>query len=381
MFDSMRRLHPRGPLSRGVSVDADGAMLGPDCALVRRTVQGYRPISRNEASVLQAFVCRGPQDSDRLYRTCGRIAEALENDQLALAQIYGLHLPIDELGPGQLRGLSKFARVSKVGYNPDEPRVPAGNPHGGEWTTGGGEDAGGASEASEPPGGGDGGDSGDGGEGDGSDAPATADPGYGGSDAPPDGGSGAGGDASNDSAISYQIAPAATVAAVEAAAAESLLGQLTGEAVLSLAELAAGMVGPTFFLGTLFFPAGGSPIIDGRIENSPDLAYRYDRDTGFLQIWQADASGDHALLYNSQIGPDDFLHDTSGRAIRHLLQSWAVIVYPAMLQGSQARNMLAVRPAAQTGAQARERQRTQALPGSKRRPARRATKQPLPTIR
>jgi len=33
----MRRLHPRGRESRGVAVDADGAMLGPDCVLVRRT--------------------------------------------------------------------------------------------------------------------------------------------------------------------------------------------------------------------------------------------------------------------------------------------------------------------------------------------------------
>src|SRR5665213_3457023 len=204
LVDSVRRLRPRGPLSRGLSVDADGAMLGPDCALVRRTSQGYCSVSRNEANVLQALVCRGALDSDRLYRTCGRIAEALENDQLALAQIYGLHLPIDELGARQLRSLAKFAQVNKVGYNPDEPRVPAGNPQGGEWTAGDGEDAGGAPEASEPPGGG--GDPRDVGAGDGSDAPAIADPGYGGSDAPPGGGSGSGGDTSSDPTISYEIA-------------------------------------------------------------------------------------------------------------------------------------------------------------------------------
>ncbi|HEY3908301.1 MAG TPA: hypothetical protein VGM07_00245 [Stellaceae bacterium] len=33
--------------------------------------------------------------------------------------------------------------LRKTGYNPDEPRVPAGNPDGGQWTNGGGGNAGG----------------------------------------------------------------------------------------------------------------------------------------------------------------------------------------------------------------------------------------------
>jgi hypothetical protein len=36
----------------------------------------------------------------------------------------------------------EFCReLSKAGFNPDEPRVPAGNPEGGQWTTGGGNGA------------------------------------------------------------------------------------------------------------------------------------------------------------------------------------------------------------------------------------------------
>ncbi len=36
VYQQMRRLDARGPASRGVVVDADGAMLGPDCVLVNR---------------------------------------------------------------------------------------------------------------------------------------------------------------------------------------------------------------------------------------------------------------------------------------------------------------------------------------------------------
>jgi hypothetical protein len=40
----MRRLHPRGRESRGVVVGAEGAMLGADRVLVRRTPGGFRGI-------------------------------------------------------------------------------------------------------------------------------------------------------------------------------------------------------------------------------------------------------------------------------------------------------------------------------------------------
>ena len=94
MFDNMRRLHPRGSLSRGVSVDADGAMLGPDCALVMRTAQGYRAIARNEANALQALVCDEAQNPGRLFWACSRIAEALGRDQLARHLFEDRRLPI-----------------------------------------------------------------------------------------------------------------------------------------------------------------------------------------------------------------------------------------------------------------------------------------------
>ncbi len=53
MFDNLRRLSPRGPDNRGIAVDADGAMLGPDCVLVCRTAWGYRCIAPEQAAALQ----------------------------------------------------------------------------------------------------------------------------------------------------------------------------------------------------------------------------------------------------------------------------------------------------------------------------------------
>jgi hypothetical protein len=40
MLTALRPLHPRSREGRGIAVDADGAMLGPDCILVRRTRHG-----------------------------------------------------------------------------------------------------------------------------------------------------------------------------------------------------------------------------------------------------------------------------------------------------------------------------------------------------
>ena len=42
MLATMRRLHSRGPESRGVAVADGGAMLGQDCVLVRRNPAGFR---------------------------------------------------------------------------------------------------------------------------------------------------------------------------------------------------------------------------------------------------------------------------------------------------------------------------------------------------
>lgn len=137
MIDITRRLYPRGPANRGVAVDAEGAALGPGCVLVQREAEGYRSLGRYEAAALQQLLFDDLGDPDWLFGQCRRIADALERGQTALAQIYGLHIPLDELGETQLEGLS----FVKTGFNPAEPRVPKGEPAGGEWTSDGGSGA------------------------------------------------------------------------------------------------------------------------------------------------------------------------------------------------------------------------------------------------
>jgi hypothetical protein len=136
MFERFQRLHSRGPANRGIAVDADGALLGPDCVLVRRTADGYRCLDRADAAVVQDLLFTG-QPSDWLFGQCRRIAAALDGGDTALAQILGLHMPIGELDDARLRQLALAALWLKANFNPDQPRIPAGNgPESGEWIYG-----------------------------------------------------------------------------------------------------------------------------------------------------------------------------------------------------------------------------------------------------
>src|SRR5260370_11125472 len=118
----MRRLHPRGPSSRGMTVDVEGAMLGPDCVLVRRTPEGYRCATPEEAAGIQALLGGRVDDRDWLFRQCRRIAKALADRNIALAQIYGMGIPIIELDGGRLKKLASAARFIKANFDPDQPR-------------------------------------------------------------------------------------------------------------------------------------------------------------------------------------------------------------------------------------------------------------------
>ena len=101
-------------------------MLGPDCVLVHRTPGGFRGLARNDAARLQKCALNADCDAEWLFRQSQRIADALNKGEIALAQIYGLHIPVGELTERQLRSLA-LARLAKDGFDPDEPRVPAGS--------------------------------------------------------------------------------------------------------------------------------------------------------------------------------------------------------------------------------------------------------------
>jgi len=130
IINNMRRLYPRGTANLGICVDAEGAVLGPNCALVNPAPGGFRTIERSDAALVQKCLLDEDRGDDWLLQQCQRIADALNKGEITLAQIYGLRIPVRRLSDGQF-GPITFA---KAGFNPDEPRIPKGNPHGGEWT-------------------------------------------------------------------------------------------------------------------------------------------------------------------------------------------------------------------------------------------------------
>ena len=51
-------------------------------------------------------------------------AASLAAGETALAQIYGLHIPIGQLDDDALRRLAAVTQLSKANFNPAEPRIP-----------------------------------------------------------------------------------------------------------------------------------------------------------------------------------------------------------------------------------------------------------------
>ena len=125
----MYRLHPRGSASRGVTVDAEGVMLGPDCDLVRRTPAGYRCVTEVEAATIQSVLSNRVEDPDWLFWQCCRIANALDGGNIALAQIHGVQIPTVDLDSVQLEQLASIALCVKANFDPNQPR----DAHG-RWT-------------------------------------------------------------------------------------------------------------------------------------------------------------------------------------------------------------------------------------------------------
>jgi hypothetical protein len=77
---------------------------------------------------------------ERRCRGVVRVTQLLGAGADALARIYAVLLGFAEIAPDGMAKLAAVASLCK--YNPaweDEPRVPAGNPDGGQWTGDGGD--------------------------------------------------------------------------------------------------------------------------------------------------------------------------------------------------------------------------------------------------
>lgn len=131
LFATMRRLHERGPRSRGLVVDAEGVALGPACVLVRRTVAGYRRAAVGEIADLTRSIFGRDARLDRIPIVLARITEALTAGDLVKAQLLGLEIPINDLDDRQLARLHRAGDLMKD-FDPNQPRDEQGR-----WTNSG----------------------------------------------------------------------------------------------------------------------------------------------------------------------------------------------------------------------------------------------------
>jgi hypothetical protein len=136
----MYRLAPRG--GGGLACDTAGVALGAAAlARVGADAAGRRRRQVQPPQGLRRIVSAayGPQPEDvilRLHRGLRRAAAAIEAGDLCLAGIETVLLRLPDLTPQALAKLAEVAELEKGGTAwRDEPRVPAGQPDGGQWTT------------------------------------------------------------------------------------------------------------------------------------------------------------------------------------------------------------------------------------------------------
>lgn len=282
LFATMRKLHPRGPRARGLVVDAEGVMLGPDCVLVRRTADGYRVVSNEMLTCMQGIAFGKDGHQPRLPFVLGRIANALEGGDVVRAQLLGLSLAIGELCDDQLRRLRLAAEIMKSDYNPDEPRDDRGR-----WTSDGG---------------------------------SAASPG-------PNG--------------ALPLA-AGTAAASQAAGAETAVS--TGAATLApemtsfWTRGALGIAGGTavMALGAVLVPLNRSNVSEGKLPGSDDISYRYDE--GILILSYRGPDGRLINLFDDRPGRDHAYRDSNGNVIaRQLDNGEGFVLAPDALPGLAAK--------------------------------------------
>ena len=132
-------LASRSGENRGLVCDQDGAMLGPaPLAFHVRGTGGGRVFQAVSAERLGEILkaAYGPDFDLALDERASQlqaIARALTENRMADALIGAVHLRLPELSEAAVQRLAALAK-----YSPDQPRVPKGNPDGGQWTREGG---------------------------------------------------------------------------------------------------------------------------------------------------------------------------------------------------------------------------------------------------
>ena len=139
-FGRAFRLTPRG--SDGLSCDQRGVALGR-VTLVRVSEEGKlrRSETRSAAELGEilgmAYGAQRGEVVQRFHRGLKRVAARLEASDLAGAQIEAVMIGFPDLATGVMEKLSHLADLEKAGGAwVTEPRVPAGQTDGGQWTAG-----------------------------------------------------------------------------------------------------------------------------------------------------------------------------------------------------------------------------------------------------
>lgn len=138
-FARAYRLVPRG--EAGLACDDDGVALGPVVLIETEKTGTFGPRSyplRRGAEIEEALRLAygfGPHEIERSLRGLVEIVRLLNAGERAQASIRAVQLACPEIAPDGMAKLAQAASLQK--FNPnwaDEPRIPAGNTGGGDWT-------------------------------------------------------------------------------------------------------------------------------------------------------------------------------------------------------------------------------------------------------
>lgn len=118
-----------------MSCDRDGVALGPVPLISGTGSARYaaRPLVEMARAFGLAFRTMSEADLERCLTGLDRIAKAFDRGDRALAAIMAVQLRLPEI---DTLGMAKLGAATDLNkYSPDQPRVPAGSPDGGEWTS------------------------------------------------------------------------------------------------------------------------------------------------------------------------------------------------------------------------------------------------------
>lgn len=118
----------------GLSCDTDGVALGPVPLVAAGPGRRYivRPEGEAARALALAYGAVAPERLARCMAGLGSVAKALDRNDGARAAIVAVQMRFPAITP---EGMAKLAAASDLHkYNPDQPRVPAGNSDGGQWT-------------------------------------------------------------------------------------------------------------------------------------------------------------------------------------------------------------------------------------------------------